>query len=471
MRNSIYLLSGILCILLGCKKSEPASDSAENALITQARAYFTKATENGQTRVVPYGSGESQNPRLTSERHPDWSKATIFLNGSSKWVVVPIKYSNSILIKTNFSGSPVYDINSLSLLCIFADSSAIPHAYVITYFPDSIYRGKKAFSGIAFVEDWQGNSIAKHYFDPGGRILTWNGNDSSLHESTVRTESETQTNLGLVETCYSINGYNYSVDDPENGYSWSESAGCSYEYESLAPQNESSGPTSTGIGTLGALNGINAAALVVISGGNNVIANITDYFKCFTNVAGSTQTYTVTVCVDEPDPGTREAWRFSGSGSSGTGNPVDAGHTFLILSETYGLTRIVRNVGFYPVGSVNPYSPKDQGELNDDESHPYDIALTIGVTNSQFFSILSSLAVGNSSGYLYNVNTNNCTTFVINAMNSASIALPSTIGNWTGGSGNDPGDLGEDIRIMNLSSNMIRSLVFNNHPNVGTCNY
>jgi hypothetical protein len=48
--------------------------------------------------------------------------------------------------------------------------------------------------------------------------------------------------------------------------------------------------------------------------------------------------------------------------------------------------------------------------------------------------------------------------------------LPSTIGSWAGGTGNDPGDLGEDIMSLALSTGMSRSTTILNHPNLGTCN-
>jgi len=50
------------------------------------------------------------------------------------------------------------------------------------------------------------------------------------------------------------------------------------------------------------------------------------------------------------------------------------------------------------------------------------------------------------------------------------VNISSRIGSWTSGSGYDPGDLGEDIRNMPLSSNMSRNTVENPHPNVGNCN-
>lgn len=62
------------------------------------------------------------------------------------------------------------------------------------------------------------------------------------------------------------------------------------------------------------------------------IGSIKDYLGCFTNVAGSTNTYNIRLCVDQPVAGDRTAWGFNGNGtanSSSGANPINVGHTFL----------------------------------------------------------------------------------------------------------------------------------------------
>lgn len=208
--------------------------------------------------------------------------------------------------------------------------------------------------------------------------------------------------------------------------------------------------------------------------GNNPIGDINDYFKCFTNVAGSNNKYKVTICVDQPVVGTRNAWVLSSSGvqnSSSGSNPVNVGHTFLILTEVTPTGTTTRNVGFYPQSNVDPYSPIDKGQLNNNEQHTYNIALTVDINNSQFFNILNFVTQVKSSGQNYDLNNYNCTSFGIRACLDGDIYLPSTIGSWTGGSGNNPGDLGEDIRAMSLQSNMTRTTTERDHPNQGNCHY
>jgi hypothetical protein len=72
---------------------------------------------------------------------------------------------------------------------------------------------------------------------------------------------------------------------------------------------------------------------------------------------------------------------------------------------------------------------------------------------------------------MYDLNTNNCTSFAIHALQAGNINVPATVGSWAdGGFGYDPGDLGEDIRTMALGSSMTRNTTYNDHPNKYNCN-
>jgi hypothetical protein len=64
-----------------------------------------------------------------------------------------------------------------------------------------------------------------------------------------------------------------------------------YSYTTVSPSDYNDG----GSGEIGSSNTYNLGYLYR---GPNVIGNITDYLKCFTNLAGSNYAYKVTVCVD-----------------------------------------------------------------------------------------------------------------------------------------------------------------------------
>jgi hypothetical protein len=118
---------------------------------------------------------------------------------------------------------------------------------------------------------------------------------------------------------------------------------------------------------------------------------------------------------------------------------------------------------------VSPISPSSPGVFNDDDNHQYNISGSFTVNNAQFFNVLNYITADNTPSFLYNLNTNNCTTFVLNAVAQAGINLPRTVGTWTDGAGNDPGDLGEDIRSGSTPNMTVNTAPSASHPNVGQC--
>jgi hypothetical protein len=450
--NPIQLLlpaTVLLCLTCNKHVSNPVSVKAD--LIGAAQYYIDSISVQGHP--VNYRAAQPKTIR--------WELAQVLPIGQGNGVLVPIVFENALLIKANFVGDQYFHLDYLTQLLFYKDSAGKNTAQVVTAFPDSNFfkDPTRPFTGIKFIEDWLGHPIEKLLYTPDGKIRRYAPNNKQPDL------------LEVIQTCYSIVGYNYSPELDETE-SWSEPAGCSTGFI-----DDGSGEGTGGAaGSSGAGGGnSSAAASVTLLPGNSVIKSIQAYFQCFTNVGGNDHTYTVTVCVDQPDPNTRTPWATSQTGSSGSSsgnNPVNAGHTFLILSEAYGSTTITRNVGFYPAGNVSPWSVSSQGSLNDDDLHAYNISGSFTVNNAQFFNVLNFVTQGNNQGYLYNLNTNNCTTFVINAVAQAGINLPRTIGTWLDGAGNDPGDLGQDLRSGNVPG-MTLNLnggSENSHLNVGQCN-
>jgi hypothetical protein len=438
-------------LFITCNKHLSDAALVKTGLVGAAHSYIDSASLQGH----------AVNYRAAQPKTILWSLAQVIQIGQSKGIIVPVVFGNALLMKANFVGDPLFHLNYLTQLLFYKDSTGSNTARVVTAFPDSNYfkDPTRPFTGIKFIEDWLGHPIQKLLYSPDGKIWRYTPNNK-------------QPDLAEVsQTCYSITGYNYSpeLDETET---WTEDAGCSVNFTDDGSE-DAGGSSSTGPGAGGA-SGANGASTVTLLPGNSVIKSIKTYFQCFTNVGGTDHTYTVTVCVDQPDPGTRTPWTTSGNGSSGSsasGNPVYAGHTFLILTETYGGTTITRNVGFYPAGNVNPTSPSSQGSLNDDETDGYNISGSFTIDNAQFFNILNFVSQGNNTGYLYNLNTNNCTTFAINAVAQAGITLPQTIGTWLGGAGDDPGDLGQDLRSANIPGMTLNLSggTFSSHPNATQC--
>ena len=469
-----FLIASLLLLGQGCKKAAEADLSHQQSLIESAKNYFNQHVISAAITPASSDTGNgknNRNPRKTLQKTADWDHAAITRLSTGEAVVVPLHYKKPFVIKSNLGGKDkLYSINDLAKLLIYQDASKRYHAEVVTYLPDSNYTNQlhQPFSGIALVEDWSGKPLNKFKYATNGSIRKYN--------PMMAARQTPASSARFIQICYEMSGYNYSVDDPENGYYWTEFCGCDMYFldEETTSTIEIGGGDYGwfgGVGGGGGSPGVSVAKSVTVLPGSSTISNFKDYSKCFDNKTGSGYTYQVSVCVAQPEPGSRDAWAFSDAdGSSKGGNTFSVGHTFLTLSETSPAKTIVRNVGFYPSGRVTPYSPSSAGSLNNDELHDYNVSLSINLTSAQFTSLLNYIAQTGSAGATYNLNSNNCTTFALNALGSIGVELPRTTGTWLNGGGNDPGDLGEDIRQMKLASNMTRSTSEADHTNKGTCN-
>lgn len=450
--NNLILLAIILPVFNSCLKStNNLAASNEKRFIAEARKFFDAATSESGHPATDY---KSQSPRTVI-----WEQAKTLNVSGGYALIAPIQYELPLFVKTEFNGGTVFHLNDLSQLFIYCDSNKLFHLEVLTKFPDTSYLRNPAgkFTGFVFVDDWWGNNLDKYLLDGNGT--------KTYHPLNIQTET-------IIRTCNTIYGYNYSSGDPGGGYSWVQAGGCTYMYLPDRVDDPRGTSYGGGLSFSGGGGSGGGATNIALAPPDNPIANIQDYNKCFTNVGGSDHAYTVTICVEQPIPGQRDAYKWVNGGpigSSNEGNIVNVGHTFLIFSERYGNTNIIRNVGFYPSTGVKPGSSTAPGILNNDESHSYNVSATFTVTNANFFIMLNSVARGNNPGFNYNLSSENCTTFALQTLVQGGINLPNTIGIWPGGMGSNPGDLGEDIKQMALLPNMTRATVQNYHPNVGSC--
>ncbi len=439
--------------LAACKKEAQFSPGGADPLIESARNYFIDSV-----RVMPV----SENPRAVAAREVCWERATVVDLSIGKAVLAPVKYDKELFIRTTQGGPNNFPLSNLTRLLIYRGKGGF-HAEVVTGLPDTNYLRHPGgpFSGLAYVEDWAGHSLGKYLYTGKG-ILKYAAPAAS---SPLRSLS-----VAPLEVCYQLTGYNYSLAMPYGGYAWAEAPVCTPSMVPLDDPMEGypGGADYGAVAGGGGSSGNSGAGNFTVFVGHNLITNVKDYFRCFTNT--SSATFQVMVCVDQPEPGKRTAWSFSpADGSSAGVNPFDVGHTFLVFTENNGGDVVQRNVGFYPANTVDPIYTSARGTLNNDEMHYYNISATFTVNSALFFNMLNFVSLGNTAGYTYDLNDNNCTTFAINALATGHIYLPSTIGSWFGGMGNDPGDLGEDIRATDFTG-MSRSTDQEVHMNAGTCN-
>src|SRR5579871_4137535 len=443
MRNCypFILIVFLFTAIISCKKNG-TENTHQSGLLSEAKAFFYSDVRPKNSLTE---NGVANNPYISAAygREPLWDFASQKNIAGKIVLVAPMKYDSLFYVSSSKSGNRHFLISDVARLCVYKDSLGQFHAEVVTVIPDDNYitGNKKSFSGFIHVDAWDGTPLHSYLFNSNNVYNIHRSSQISSAHATISENSIAENSIAILETCYYFEGYNYSPVYDE-GYAYEEELGC--DYEVISDGGDSGGGLGSS-GYSGASTGGGGSSVTVrpvvskpIVGGNNIIANIKDYDKCFTNSAGNTYSYSVTVCVDQPVPGTRDPWGFSVTGSSSGSNLVNVGHTFLIFTQSGPNGTIQRNVGFYPEDMVLPTDANDSGELNNDYAHNYNISLTISLNNSQFFNMLNYVS---SEAYaVYNLNTYNCTTFALYTLGQGGVDILSRQGTWAGGGGYDPGD-------------------------------
>ena len=185
----------------------------------------------------------------------------------------------------------------------------------------------------------------------------------------------------------------------------------------------------------------NIIALPVYTGPKNPITNLSDELKCFT--VNSKSTYSISVNVNQPRPNSRDKVDPS--------NNFAAGHTFFSLEQVNSDgSKIIRNIGFYPKNSVYPGNFEDASIFGDDSDTPFSVSLKVTVTAAEMITVLNSMKEQQSVPY--NLENSNCVSSVTSSLEKINIHLPMT----SSGieylfKGVNPGDLGQDIRNLDLN--------------------
>lgn len=153
--------------------------------------------------------------------------------------------------------------------------------------------------------------------------------------------------------------------------------------------------------------------------------------------------YKIAINVNQPNPNSRNVTNVS--------SDFMVGHTFLTFQQINpdGST-IVRNVGFYPKTMAKPGASVDISIFGDDSNTPFDVSMNFAVTGTEFMTVINT--VFSQQSKLYDLNSFNCTDAPLNALRSININLPATKSTNTYFNGDDPADLGEDMRGLDLDN-------------------
>ncbi len=144
------------------------------------------------------------------------------------------------------------------------------------------------------------------------------------------------------------------------------------------------------------------------------------------------------VYVQQPVPGSRTV-----STQAGT----NYGHAFIGLKDT--VSGVEHRIGFYPKSKwdlLGDRSASVPGTLKNDDKSDWTVKKTYTLSDDQFKALAGDINKQLANPEQYNMQTNNCATWVVNEAGAVGINLPQTPGKQDGGTGQDPGDLGQDLR-------------------------
>jgi hypothetical protein len=187
------------------------------------------------------------------------------------------------------------------------------------------------------------------------------------------------------------------------------------------------------------------------------IANVSDHLKCFKPWVSGAK---LTIYVDQPVRNSNQAYD--------PNDPFNVGHTFLSIEQ--GETS--RTIGFYPKGSAYPSKTSDPSQLKDNAGKGWDVSVSIDISRDELQTLLNYIKTNTPT--TYDLNTFNCTNWVIEACAKLHIHLPTTSSTWPlGGNGLNLGQFGEDMRTFKMPGRTLTTSVFgqsgNASPNKGVC--
>jgi hypothetical protein len=171
---------------------------------------------------------------------------------------------------------------------------------------------------------------------------------------------------------------------------------------------------------------------------NNCFLGNTDCPNC---------TYSVTLFIDQPSPGERAVYSWTGEGSGPSSK--NGGHTFLSINQySPGNILPIRTCtfGFYPAGPVPSGNNTVAGSFYVENTNTIaNISVTYPLTFEQLEEMKYQLSLVEP---FYDVNDSNCSTIPAYILNSIGFNIPMTPRNviLLGTLNANPADLGEDLR-------------------------
>jgi hypothetical protein len=472
-----FLLTMLVFFLFSCKQEQEVRPVMESLPLSIEETQLWFNQELASQTTINFKARVAKNIK----REPLWKLAqTIYLTNGVFVISVPLQYE-----KGHGLGK-----GGLTRLLFFRDGKGHLQAQILKAISDVTYLNanksqinKQDFSGILMLHDWQENFLNGVRYSNGKIVGEVSPAESNKGGRTSGGCQEVRIEY-YVEVCGGGSCSGQRFDYAETYYVCSGGSGNSGGVSSgnaggALGGGGGSGSSSYYAGSGGEsdrADGEGRATVVrdpsqriIFPGINNPSIDLKSFLNCFGTTQSNDFTYSLTIYVEEPIPG-------SDASTSLTGN---VGHTCIGLTKTdknNPSSSITQIIGFYPVDGKKSLSlsPVDSKMHNNGDSHPdrrtgYTISSTYDVGPAAFQSAIQ--AADEFSTKPYDLNDNNCTDYVFNIMNRAGVSVPQTKGDILVSTGHNPGQLGYDLRQLkqtNPSANISLSAGLT-LPGKGSC--
>jgi uncharacterized membrane protein YgcG len=451
---NLLISSCFLMIMPACKQQE-----REITLIAKQEDTITlQAAQHWYNEQLSHQTAVNSKARTTKyiKREPLWKFAqNIYLANGVFVISVPLQYEKGYGLGKG----------GVTKLLIFRDKQGHLQAHILKAISDMSYLtdnkgqiNQQSFSGILLMEDWQENFLNGVRYRNGKIVGELSPAESSKNGRIAGVCQEVKIEY-YVNVCGggSCSGLRFDYADVYmvcgggSGNSGGVSSGSAGGAIGGGGGSGSSGNGYSNGGENNRADGEGRASVVreqtdriIFPGINNPAINLKSFLNCFGTAQSNDFTYTLTIYVEEPVPG-------SDASTSLTGN---VGHTCIGLTKTdksNPASSITQIIGFYPVDGKKSLSlaPVESEVHNNGDSHPdrrtqYTVSSSYEVSPAAFGAAIQ--AADELSAKPYDLDDNNCTDYVLNIMNRAGVSVPQNKGDIMVSTGHNPGQLGYDLR-------------------------
>jgi hypothetical protein len=448
MKKYIIILVALVCVISCRKETNQLPGPAKT--ITTANTLSLADVQSWYNLQNTAADLQTQSTAKTFSLHQfgfDWNKAGNITDQKQNWWVISLP------------GQPTFQNvkQGYRKLAFIRDSTGAIQARILEIIPDAAYihihhgADTKTFTGRVLVFDQQYHLLKGMIFHNGkqvGKIKPKAASNSNSSTSQANAQPKLRTDMvAISESCDWIDDNYIDGDGVVTIYSYQV---CDYEIydDGFYPGGGGGGggtPSGDPLGGGGGGGGdeSSAPAPAELPDQPKAPINPKAYMNCFGSIPDQGAKETITVYVQEPQPGL--PFNFGVN---------SVGHTAISLTKSNGGQTITQTVGFYPV-STKLAATGTTAKVVDNTNLSYTVSISYDVLPFEFNAIANFIANPPST---YNLYTYNCTNFVYDACKQGDITLPDPNGNLgMFQTGMSPGALSSSIRdvapVVNANTN------------------